>query len=116
MLELKYFVDSFARLQVFRSQSYHVGIEMHVGGHVVGVAQLALNRTMLELKYKHQDRKQGVRVLSIVPCWNWNKWSWYRCNQARKSLNRTMLELKSLSRRNRFKMPYTLNRTMLELK
>ena len=54
------------------SQSYHVGIEI----------------------FQPRKCRCSASLLSIVPCWNWNP-KWKRPKFARRrSLNRTMLELK----------------------
>ena len=51
------------------SQSHHIGIEM-AQVEDINVNAVALNRTILELKYGSDYFRKCCRLLSIAPYWN----------------------------------------------
>ena len=80
------------------------------------VVLLSSNRTFMELKYVKPNGIWDIRLVLIVPLWNWNGNSvkkyfvWCTCS------NRTFMELKSQYEILRNKREWSSNRTFMELK
>ena len=77
---------------------------------------LSYNRTFMELKFEKLRREAELRLVIIVPLWNWNIGTYGIEVKGLLSYNRTFMELKWALRRYETHKKDSYNRTFMELK